>query len=520
MRAAAAIALAWFSAIPLGLAQQPGAATLQELRAQLAAQLAEPRFASAVFGVKIVSLDTGKTLFEHDAAKLLSPASNCKLFTMALALDRLGGDYRIKTSLYAAARPSRSGTLKSDLIVFGRGDPSFNARRHGGDIFAALDRLVTALTNAGVRRIRGDIVGDDSFFQGPPYGSGWSWDDMQYYYGAEISALTINDNTVELTVSPGPAVGAPCRLTLKPDTRYLVLSNRTTTVSHGLKRGLQLYRPIEQNVLYVTGQMPLEDKGYTETVTVHRPAGLFAALFREALQRRGVRVDGCARDVGWLERQTQPLDTSRLVELACVESPPMRELVREVQKPSQNLYTDLILAHLGELERARRAGNDLTNATALFRTSEELGVDALETFLDRIGIGRNEVRFEEGSGLSRNNLATPNAIIQLLQFMDRHAEAEAWREALPIAGVDGTLRNRMKDTPAAGNVRAKTGTLRWAVALSGYVTSAAGERLAFSLVLNRYVPPDAEHSARGEIDKIAVALASFRGRSDTDSASR
>jgi D-alanyl-D-alanine carboxypeptidase/D-alanyl-D-alanine-endopeptidase (penicillin-binding protein 4) len=513
-RTALIAAVAWLALLPSGRAQQTGAATLEELRQQLAAQLAEPRFAPAVFGVKIVSLDTGKILFEHDAAKRLSPASNCKLFTMALALDRLGGDYRIKTSLYAASPPTRSGTLKGDLIVFGRGDPSFNARRHGGDIFAALDRLVVALTNAGVRRIQGDIIGDDSFFQGPPYGSGWSWDDMQYYYGAEISALTINDNTLELSVSPGAGLGAPCRIALKPHTRYLAISNRTVTVTNGLKRALQIYRPIEHNVLYVTGQMPLDDKGYTETVTVHQPAGLFAELFRAALQRRGVRVNGRARAAGWLERQTQPLDLARLVELASVESPPLRELVREVQKPSQNLYTDLILAHIGELERAQRAEAGRADAAPAFRTSEELGVEALEAFLSRAGIEPSEVRFEEGSGLSRNNLATPNAIVKLLAFMDRHPEAAAWREALPIAGVDGTLRNRMKDTPAAGNVRAKTGTLRWAVALSGYVTSAAAERLAFALLLNRYVPPDAEHSARAEIDKIAVALASFRGRSD------
>lgn len=513
------MAVVAFVALQSARAQPTGATTLQQLRTQLAAQLAEPRFASAVFGVKIVSLDTGKTLFEQDATRLLSPASNCKLFTMALALDRLGGDYRIRTSLYAASRPTRSGTLEGDLIVFGRGDPSFNARRHGGDIFAALDRLVSALTNAGVRRVRGDVVGDDSFFQGPPYGSGWAWDDMQYYYGAEISALSINDNTLELSITPGRTIGAPCHLTLRPQTAYLVLSNRTFTVTNGVKRALQLYRPIEHNVLYVAGHMPLDDPGYTETVTVHQPAGLFASLLREALRRRGVRVHGRVRAVGWLERQTEPLDTARLIELASVESPPLRELVREVQKPSQNLYTDLILAHIGELERARRAQTGSDAARVAFRTSEELGVEALEAFLERVGIGRHEVRFEEGSGLSRNNLATPAAIVKLLAYMDQHPEAEAWREALPIAGVDGTLRNRMKDTPAAGNVRAKTGTLRWAAALSGYVTSAAGERLAFALVLNRYVPPDAEHSARAELDKIAVALASFGGRSDREGSS-
>ncbi len=520
-------ALVSLGAPATGPAQSPpGAATLRELREQLNGWLAEPRFSPAVFGVKIVSLDTGRTLFEHDAGKRLSPASNCKLFTMALALDRLGGEYRIRTSLYAASRPGRSGVLKGDLIVFGRGDPSFNARRHGGDLFAALDRLVVALTNAGVRQIRGNLIADESFFRGPPYGSGWSWDDMQYYYGAEISALTLNDNTLELSIKPGPRPGAPGQITLQPATDYLLISNRTITVTNGAKRVLQLYRPIEQNVLYLAGQIPLDDKGYAETVTVHQPAGFFATMLRQALERRGVRVGGRARAIGWLDRQTRPLDPSELVELAAVESPPLRDLVRDVQKPSQNLYTDLILAHIGELERAqRRAGTSGSNAPAAaiepdFRTSEELGIEALEAFLARVGIHRDEVRFEEGSGLSRNNLATPNAIIKLLEFMDRHPEARAWHDALPIAGVDGTLRNRMKDTAAAGNVRAKTGTLRWATALSGYVTSAAGERLAFALLLNRYVPPDPAQSARAEIDRIAVALASFRGRSDAEQTDR
>ncbi|PYI86944.1 MAG: D-alanyl-D-alanine carboxypeptidase/D-alanyl-D-alanine-endopeptidase, partial [Verrucomicrobia bacterium] len=160
------------------------------LQARLSAHLAQSRFASALWGVKVISLDTGGTLFEHNAEKLMKPASNAKLYTGALALDRLGPDFRIKTSLYASARPAKSGTLTGDLIVYGRGDPSFAARFYDGDYTKLLDPLVDALETAGVKRIKGNLVGDESYFRGPPLGSGWTWDDLQYYYGAEVSALT------------------------------------------------------------------------------------------------------------------------------------------------------------------------------------------------------------------------------------------------------------------------------------------------------------------------------------------
>jgi D-alanyl-D-alanine carboxypeptidase/D-alanyl-D-alanine-endopeptidase (penicillin-binding protein 4) len=499
-----ALLSAWV--ISFGHAQQPKpAATLEELQARLAAHVSQARFGAGSFGVKVVSLDTGKTIFEHDAEKLFSPASNSKLYTVALALDQLGGDYRIKTSLYAASEPDRRGTLKGDLVVYGRGDPTLNTRLHGGDIFKALQPLVAALTNAGVKRISGDLVGDESFFRGNPFGSGWDCDDLQYYYGAEISALTINDNTLGLSIKPGEAAGAPCKLALVPATSYLILSNRSETVEAAGRRNISLHRPLGQNVVYVSGQLPLDDPGYTRDVTLHNPAGLFVALFKEALARNGIKVSGELRTMNWLDRQVAPFDADNFVELGSIESPPMRVLAREIQKPSQNLYTDLILAHVGSLALA-------TNKSST-ATSEDAGIRQLYAFLNQAGVRRGDVQFEEGSGLSRNNLTTPNATIALLQHMNRHAEAEAYLNALPVAGVDGTLRNRMRGTPAAGNVRAKTGTLRWANSLSGHVTTAAGEHLIFSIMLNRYVagtnPP-----GRGEIDRIAVMLAEFTGRSD------
>lgn len=504
------------------LAQPTNApATLAELQQRLGEHVNHPRFAAGSFGVKVVSLDTGKTLFEHDAAKLFSPASNCKLYTLALALDKLGGDYRIKTSLYAAAKPDKRGNLKSDLIVYGRGDPGFNVKAGGGDIFRALQPLVAALTNAGVRRISGDLIGDDSFIVGPPFGSSWAWEDLNSYYGAEISALTINDNTLQVSVTPGAGVGAPCQLTIAPVTSYVALRNRTQTIAAGGKREINFYRPLGQNLIYVTGQMPLGHTNYTDDVTLSNPAGLFVELFKEALARHGIKVTGKTRPMNWLDRQGQPLNPSNLVELGAVESQPMREINVAVQKPSQNLYTDLILAHIGGLaqERARTNGDSasLTNRDETLigtPTSEELGVRELDKFLVKVGVKRGDVRFEEGAGLSRNNLATPNATIALLTFMSRHAEAGSYYDALPIAGKDGTLRNRMKNTRAAENVHAKTGTLRWANSISGYVTTAAGEKLVFCVMLNRYAPPSAENSARVELDKIVVMLADFTGRSD------
>jgi len=495
------VLLAGLAILPASAQTNRPATSLEQLQNRLWELVSQPKFEPGTFGVKIVSLAGGKTLFENAAQKLFSPASNCKLYTVALALDQLGGDYRIKTSLYAATKPNRFGTVRGDLIVYGRGDPGFNARLHSNDIFQALEPLVDALTNAGVRRISGDLVGDESFLRGPPYGSGWDCDDLQYYYGAEISALTINDNVLRLTAKPGQRVGEACELSLTPATGYLVLRNRTHTVPAGEKCDLQCYRPLGENVVYVSGQCPLDELEYHDQVTLHNPAGLFITFFKEALARHGIKVGGKLRTVNWLDRQAQPLDLKNLVELGTVESQPLRDIAQEIMKPSQNLYTDLLLAHLGALAQA-------TNAADL-KTSEDSGVGQLNHFLEKVGIQKGDAHFEEGSGLSRNDLVTPNASVALLRYMSRHAEALTYRDALPIAGVDGTLRNRLGSTAAAGNVRAKTGALRWANSLSGYVTTAAGEPLVFSIMLNRVDAP-----ARESIDAIAVMLAEFAERSD------
>jgi D-alanyl-D-alanine carboxypeptidase/D-alanyl-D-alanine-endopeptidase (penicillin-binding protein 4) len=483
-------------------AQSTNAArSLAELRAQIDAHVTAARFNHALWGVKVVSLETGRTLHEHHAERLMSPASNSKLYAGALALAQLGGDYRIVTPLLGTAKPDRRGRLKGDLIVSGRGDPSWKLRGGETNFWALFDPFVAAISNAGVRRITGDLVADATFFHGPPQGSSWAVDDLEDYEGAEISALTLLDNCAELQVTPGAAAGQPCQARFRQPHTGLTLDNRTVTTTNGLATGIVMRRLFNENVVRVFGSLPAGDTNVLLDVPVPRPADWFAAALKEALARRGIRVEGRARSVRWPEAAAM----TNTVVLGEIVSPPLRELVRAFMKPSQNLETDLVFAHTGERWR--------TGDTPTWRTSEQLAVQALEAFMRTNALYPEDLRFDEGSGLSRNNLTSANATLALLRFMATHPEAGNFVASLPVAGVDGTLRRRMKGTPAEGNVRAKTGTLRWVNALSGYVTSAAGERLAFSLFLNRNVAPPGR-SGRDELDAIAVMLARFAGRSD------
>ena len=550
------IPLGW-SAQPIAFGQNPTPAqqlttqapeTVDSLRTRLTTHISQPRFNSAAWGIKIVSLDSGKTIFEHNSQKYFSPASNAKLYTAALALERLGVNHRIKTSLYSTSRPDASGTLKGDLIVYGRGDPTMAARLNGGDYFKGIEPLVTQLVNAGVKRIEGDIVGDESYFAGPPFGSGWEWDDLQAYYGAEVSALTIDDNALDLFVKPGDRAGLPCRITTGPPTSFVTLINRTQTSTKGGESRIIVYRPVAENIIYVSGKLPIDSNGYYTSVAVHNPAGLFVSLLKDLLAQRGIVVSGRTRVLDWKYREVTPLDPAKLVELGSVESIPLADVVREMLKPSQNLYAQLLLlqvgAHVNTLQDDNGAGNTLVKAdlskdaassrspaasagadAAIDGTTEEIGIGMLNDFLDVIGVKKGSVLLEEGSGLSRRDVITPEATIALLTYMSRSRFAEIYKSALPVAGVDGTLQNRMKGSPAAGNVRAKTGSLRYVYTLSGYVTSAAGERLAFSIMLNNYsnaerssalrdpntAPRPAPPSPRDDIDAIAIMLAAFSG---------
>jgi D-alanyl-D-alanine carboxypeptidase/D-alanyl-D-alanine-endopeptidase (penicillin-binding protein 4) len=494
------VALAW-SAIAQPSVKPPD--SLEALQQRFDELLNQPRYAAALWGVKIESLDTGKTIFERNAEKLFEPASNSKIYTMSMVLERLGPSYRIKTSLYGQNHPDENGVLKGDLVVYGRGDPTISGEYNHAHVLAALEPLVAALTNAGVKEISGDLVGDDSYFHGPPFGAGWDWGDLEDYYGAEISALTINSNVIQMLVKPGENVGAPANLAFDPPTTYIKIINRTKTGPNGSRRSLDLYRPVAENVVYVTGQIPLDDKGSSEDVTMHNPAGLFVALFRDVLEQHGIKVGGRTRTMNWMDREAEPLDLKQWIELGSIESRPVSDILHSVEKPSQNLYTDMMLEHVGA-----SAGNESEN------NSESSGIRQLNHFLAQAGVKRGQTIFDEGSGLSRNNLTSPDATVTLLAYMSHTKNFNFFYNALPIAGVDGTLRHRFKGTLLQGNLRAKTGTLRWANSLSGYMTNAVGEHFVFSMMLNRFQNPDPDRSKTHDMDVIAELLANFNVRSE------
>jgi D-alanyl-D-alanine carboxypeptidase/D-alanyl-D-alanine-endopeptidase (penicillin-binding protein 4) len=477
---------------------------LAELQGRMNAHLNEPRFAQAQWGVKVMSLATGKTVFEHNADKLMKPASNAKLYTASLALDRLGPDYHIKTSFYAAAKPDAGGTIHGNLLVYGRGDPSFAARFNNGDYSKSLQPIIAALTTAGVKRVEGDLVGDDSCFRGAPFGSEWTWDDLQNSYGAPVSALTIEDNCIDLVFKPGKALGQPCQIFTMPQTTFVTFSNRTKTAAANARAHIQIYRPVGENTAYVWGQIPLGGNSVTDAVSVSNPALWFVTLLKNALAQNGITVTGGVRQIGWLDREVTPLDLSKWVEVASVPSRSLAEIVKNTLKPSQNQYAQLLLLQVGV--------NTTNNRGAVSRDTESDGLAEMRKFLAEAGIPRGMTLMEEGSGLSRACLVTPSSLVQLLTYMQRHRYSGAFIDALPIAGVDGTLRNRFKKTAAAGNLRAKTGSLGYVDTLSGYLTTKGNDKLVLSIMLNNYQSQGRHVDGRAEIDALVGMLVDFGGK--------
>jgi D-alanyl-D-alanine carboxypeptidase/D-alanyl-D-alanine-endopeptidase (penicillin-binding protein 4) len=516
---------------PIPTPTPAAAKTVDELQARIREVLSRPGLARAQVGIKIVSLDAGRVLFEENAEKFYMPASNMKAYTIAAALDRLTPDYRFVTSVYASTKPNEKGVIKGNLTIEGGGDPTFAASLNNGDYWKGINELASRITAAGVKKIEGDIIGNETFFAGSPFGFGWEWDDLQTYYGAEASALTINDNAIDILIKPGAKVGNVCLITTGPlvPSSLLQIVNKTVTVQSGTPRRIIVTRKLGQNIVEVSGVMSIDDKReYRGNVSIGNPALAFVYMLRSALAQKGIIVTGQSRTINsdnvmdgvinlaranpnWSDPNTS-LPSSvfgdLVVPIAKLESAPLSEIAAKTMKPSQNLYTEIILRTLGRVAGPKQEMKDaFING---HKSSAEAGLEVVKQFLKEAGIPEGGVEMYDGSGLSRHNLITASATVQLYAYMSRHKYAQAFRDALPIAGVDGTLSGRMKVTPAAGNLRAKTGTINQVATLSGYVTTMAGERLVFSILVNNL--PDDSSIRRGYIDEIAVMLASFAGK--------
>ncbi len=488
--------------------------TIFDLQAKIRQSLARPEIQRGSIGIKIASLDTSKVVFEENAEKYFMPASNMKSFTVAAAMEKLTPDFHFITSVFAPVKPDASGTIKGDLSVYGRGDISFSTAFYSGDYYKGLDALADKIVQSGVKRIEGNLVGDESYFTGSAIPAGWEWDDLQWYYGAEISALPLNDNALDLSVKPA-LVGAPCIVQLLPFNPVMRVVNTCITTASGVKRDLTVKKDLDQNVLEISGTMAVGDKGFSNYLTVSHPSELFIALLKQRLEQKGVVITGQPRVINTKDKAILAVSsTLPPVQITTLESPPFSVIAAKTLKPSQNLYTETILWTLGQEGRGATITTAVTPETNPFlnpkATSAEKGLFVVRSFLNEIGVPPDSVIQWDGSGLSRHNLVTPAALVQVFNYMARQSKySDAWLNALTIGGVDGTLQSRFKGTKAAGNVRGKTGTIDQVSALSGYVTTASGEKLVFSILVNGVNETKLRQAV---IDEIVVNLANFNGR--------
>lgn len=462
--------------------------------------LREPGWDRARFGVLVVSLDRGDTLFSLNPDLPLAPASNLKLYSTAAALYYLGPDFRYSTYLLADG-PVENGVLQGDLVLYGTGDPAMSGRLLPGST-TALQALADTLASRGVREVTGDLVGDGSYFDSQWIGDGWKDADRMSWYAAPIGALGVAENMVTLRVTPG-AAGAPARVSTSPETRELAVVNQVRTVAGS---GASVQFAHGDQTIVVTGRIGRGHAGVVRGLPVTDPANYAAAVLRDLLANRGIAVRGRVREVedptgsrvGLARPSAGGAEPPRV--LAVHLSPPLSELITVTNHLSHNLFADALLKTVGRV--------------ALGEGTFAGGARAVQYFLEcETGADTARFRVVDGSGLSRFNRTTARNTIQLLDFMARSAEEEAFRLSLPEAGDPRGLRRRMQATAAAGNLRAKTGTIQHVSSLSGYVRAADGERLAFSIIANDIPSP-----ARGKRieDAIGARLASFRRAAPAD----
>jgi len=489
------------AAAPQGKA--PPAAAAPTLTEQIDSLINEPRFAGADWGISVISLGDGRTLYAHHADQLFQPASTAKLFSAAIALDELGPDYRIPTRVLASG-DIHNGKLDGPLVLYGMGDPTL-----GVDISTATwpDQLAEQLAAQGLRHVHGDLIADSTYFASPTMGTGWEATDLQSWFAVPAAALSVRENQVEVTVTPAATPGSAAHISFEPADAMPHLVSEVTTSQARTRNDINLYRAPGDVVLYAFGNIAAKSPPQNYKLAVPDPARYAGSLLLQALARHGIKLDGKLVTLQWPQRdaalKAQPST------LAEVLSPPVGEILDRGLKRSQNLYLQNLLLLAGvkaQTDTEQREGS------AGFITTERWGIRAMQQLLERIGIAPTASMIEEGTGLSRRNLATPNAMARLLTFLASQPYAATVQSALPIAGVDGTLQWRMRNTPAQNNVHAKTGSMSLVHALAGYVTTADGERLAFAIMLNNYNPPPGAPGASHDLDAIAVMLAGLHQR--------
>lgn len=466
---------------------------MDHLQYSLERKFSDPEFDNAQWGVMIKSLKTGETVYSRNEKKMFMPASNMKLFTSASASVVLGPDYRYRTSLVSNG-PIVDSLLAGDLIIVGSGDPTISGRFNDGNVIETFEQWADSLKLLGIKAVSGNVIGDDNCFDDGYYGTGWSADYETDYYAAQISGISFNDNCVDFRIVPSATIADLCSVFVVPNTGYVTVVNKTVTASaEDSVNEITFHRKRGTNTVYVRGTMSQGKGPWTESVAIDNPTPYAGTVLKEVLASKGIPVYGAVVDV---DDMSDTLRYGDSLHLASFTSVPYSVIIRTINKPSQNFYAEQVFRTMGKEQFG--TGKTGTGRGAAFPVLAKWGVDTVN------------LRYADGSGLSRLNLITPKDIVSILEGI--YGEGEKYflpfYESLPIAGVDGTIRNRMKGTAAEGNVHAKTGFIGYVRALSGYVTGRDGEMFAFSMIANHYTVPT--RLAERIQNDVCIMLAEFK----------
>jgi D-alanyl-D-alanine carboxypeptidase/D-alanyl-D-alanine-endopeptidase (penicillin-binding protein 4) len=504
-----------------------------DLTRQIATLLTDPKVTRAHWGIMVTSMD-GAPIYSLNEGQFFQPASNTKLFTTAAAMALLGEGTTYETRVVAKGTFDGVDKLTGDLVLVGEGDANLSGRdipyvapglkpksaMPAPDALRYLEGLADQVAKSGLKVVNGDVVGDDTLFPWEPYAQDWSIDDTVWGYGAPVSALTINDNQIRVTVTPGRAVGEPATVMIDPTVPYYRLEVSVTTGVRKSGSSVEMERALGSKVLRIYGSIGVDSQPDVEEVAIHDPAEYGAVALKGMLEERGVVVTGVARashvlpnEAGeFLKTTHEPLTVEtrgvgQSVGSGCSEcarplagdervlashrSVTLAEDVVVTNKVSQNLHAELMLHHLG-------LTHGLDGSTAQ-------GARVIRAFLEKAGVDKDDFVFFDGSGLSGHDLVTPRATARLLLYASTQPWFVDWKRSLPVGGQDGSLLERFPKAPVKDHVFAKTGTLGEARALSGYLEGVSGRTVIFSIMVGNYMPQTKVD--REVMDKIVGAIA-------------
>lgn len=467
---------------------------LGRLQQSIENDINDPRLANSFIGIEVKSIKTGESLFHQNENKNFLPASNLKLLTTAAALGTLGPDYHYVTKLVTDGEIHR-GVLKGDLIIRGSGDPTFGSPSMfpDKDPTYIFDRWADSLEKLGIEKIDGAIVVDPNYFSDELYPEGWAIEDLPFYFATASNGLAFADNSVSVSVTPGLQSGSKALYETVPQTEFFTVDN--TAITHDPKRTsksmgkdssvaavylptntIKVSRDAGENTISISGTIDRGATGVHEQLSVENAPLYAATVFREMLEYRGFSITGGTMTSAELDEKIDYEDAQTLCQYT---SPPMSEIIKIINKKSQNFYSEQIIRTIGK--------------EMLGKGNWESGIIGVKNYLSSLGLDIEKIALHDGSGLSRMDLISPGEIVALLRVMQRQTNIfPAFDTSLPVMGIDGTLSERLKGSGATGNVHAKTGFLTGIRCLSGYVRTKDDELLAFSFMVNNYTIPTRE----------------------------